>query len=129
MTDSVSELQIARQVLQEVLNAIREERRIKLPPFDASLSAPSLVAPVSAGLEPNPYGGILGEFRYQFEGEDDLLHLMVVRVDSQELTPQEAQAVVSKLLPKLSPALIWLKPGTYSQHFYFGHDDLLAAEQ
>lgn len=86
----------------------------------------SEVALMRAGEEPNPYGGTIGEFRYQFEGEDDLLHLMVVRQNYEPLTPEEGQVVAAFLLPELLPALIWLKPGTLTQNFYFGHDELLA---
>ena len=114
------------QVVETLLNYIREDRRILLPQFDPSSAIPSdQFALQSVGIEANAFGGTVGEFRYQFEGEEDLLHLFITRVDGGRLSPEDAQRVVSFLLPTLPPALLWLKPGEFSQHFYFGHDDLL----
>jgi hypothetical protein len=112
------------QVIGAVLDHIRRDERIKLPQFDGTQPA-SDFALQTVGIEPNAFGGTVGEFRYQFEGEDDLLHILVVRTDSERLRPEEAQQVVQFLLPDLPSALIWLKPGEFSQHFYFGHDELL----
>jgi hypothetical protein len=114
------------QVLQSVLEHIRNDRRIYLPPFDSSLSRPSdQFALQSVGVEPNEFGGSVGEFRYQFEGEEDLLHLIVTRFDGAVLTPEDGQSVVDFLLPGFPASLMWLKPGKFTQHFYFGHDELL----
>ena len=118
-----SETQQRDDVLENLLRAIRADVRIMLP--QASTLDGSEVALIRAGEEPNPFGGTVGEFRYQFEGEDDLLHLIVVRLDYGKLTPEEGQAVAAFLLPDLAPSLIWLKPGTLSQNFYFGHDELI----
>ena len=116
------------QVIQSLLDFIKQDRRIFLPPFDPSLSRPSdLFALQSVGLEPNEFGGTVGEFRYQFEGEEDLLHLIVTRTSSEPLSPEEGQAVAAFLLPDFPASLMWLKPGEYSQHFYFGHDELLSS--
>lgn len=116
------------QVIDQVLSYVREDRRINLPEFDPTISRPSdQFALQSVGLEPNGFGGTIGEFRYQFEGEEDLLHIIVTRTDGASLTPQEGQAVTTFLLPNLPPALMWLKPGEFTQHFYFGHDELLKA--
>ncbi len=124
---TASELSRRDAVMTAILAAIRENRTIKLPPFDASLSRPSdQVALQSIGLEPNAFSGTVGPFRYQFEGEEDLLHVIVVPQDSGPIRPEDARLVVEFLMPKLSPALIWLKPGEFTQHFYFGHDELLA---
>ena len=71
------------------------------------------------------YAGSVSDFQYVFEGEDDLLHLMVIRVDGGELLVESAQAVASFLMPKMLTSMMWLKPGIFSQHFYFGHDELL----
>lgn len=115
-----------QEVLGEILEYVREDRRIMLPPFDASVSRPSDQSALqSVGLEPNPFGGSVGAYRYQFEGEEDLLHLVVTRIDGRPLTPEEGQQVAGFLLEGVSPALIWLKPGEYTQHFYIGHDELL----
>jgi hypothetical protein len=113
------------QVFASILDAVRRDERIKLPPFDASLSEPGVTALHSVGIEPNAFGGTVGEYRYQFEGEEDLLHLIVTRRDGGLLRPEEGQQVTTFLLPEVSPAVIWLKPGTVTQHFYVGHDELL----
>ncbi|HJP83409.1 MAG TPA: hypothetical protein VJ835_07870 [Fimbriimonadaceae bacterium] len=114
------------QVVETLLDYIQEDRRILLPQFDPSFSIPSeQFALQSVGIEANAFGGTVGDFRYQFEGEEDLLHLFITRVDGGRLAPEDAQPVVTFLLPNLPQALLWLKPGEFSQHFYFGHDELL----
>jgi hypothetical protein len=114
------------QVVETLLDYIREDRRILLPQFDSSSAVPSdQFALQSVGIEANAFGGTVGEFRYQFEGEEDLLHLFITRIDGGRLSPEDAQPVVTFLLPTLPQALLWLKPGEFSQHFYFGHDELL----
>ncbi|HVT12891.1 MAG TPA: hypothetical protein VHE55_11545 [Fimbriimonadaceae bacterium] len=112
-------------VVARILEFIKLDQRIKLPPFDPARSARGGDFALQA-IEDNDFSGIVGPYRYQFEGEDDLLHLYVIRCDSGRLTPEEARRVVAFLLPDLPPALIWLRPGEFSQHFYFGHDELLA---
>lgn len=120
------ETQRRRDVLEKILEHVRHDRRIFLPPFDPALSRPSdLFALQSVGLEPNEFGGTVGDYRYQFEGEEDLLHLFVTRQDGSAITPKEGQEVAGYLLQGLPSALIWLKPGEYTQHFYFGHDELI----
>lgn len=114
-----------QEVLSAVLHAVRENRMIKLPDFDPHVSQPGVSAFVSVGIEPNDFGGTVGAYRYQLEGEEDLLHLIVTRVDQQPLSPEEGQAVAGFLFRGVSPALIWLRPGELSQHFYMGHDELL----
>lgn len=116
-------------VMARVCEYIREERTIRLPAFDPSISAPAPSALVTVGLEPNGFSGAAGPFRYQFEGEDDLLHLIVTRSDGAPLTPEEAQPVVAFLLPQVAHALIWLRPGVHSQHFYIGHEELLSRSE
>jgi len=116
------------EIIGRVLEYIRADRTIKLPPFDAKLARPDdRYALISVGLEPNDFSGTLGVYRYQFEGEEDLLHLIVTADAGSKITPEEGQSVAGYVLEGLSPAMIWLKPGEYSQHFYFGHDELLAA--
>ncbi len=116
-----------RAVVSKVLQFTESNTTIKLPDFDPGVSRPSdHYAMVSVGIEPNDFGGTVGEFRYQFEGEEDLLHLIVTRRDMSPLRPEEAQTVVGFLLPGVSPALIWLKPAEFSQHFFVGHDELVA---
>jgi hypothetical protein len=67
----------------------------------------------------------VGDFRYQFEGEEDLLHLFVTRLDGSPIDSADGLAVAQFLMPTVPPALVWHKPGEFSQHFYVGHDDLL----
>jgi len=120
--------EIARrvEVMARILEYVRDDRTIKLPAFDPTLSRPSdRFALLSVGLEPNDFSGSAGPFRYQFEGEEDLLHLIVTGREGQPISAEEGQAVAGFVLRGLPPALIWLRPGEYSQHFYFGHDDLI----
>lgn len=117
-------------VIAAVLAAVREDRRITLPRFDPQTSQGGADFALQAiASEPNPFGGAIGPFQYQFEGEDDLLHVFIVREDRGPLTPAEGQAVFGQLLPDLPSALVWLKPGTVSQHFYFGHDELIRSTE
>ena len=113
------------EVQSAVLSAVRENRMIKLPDFDPLISKPGVSAFVSVGIEPNDLGGTVGDYRYQLEGEEDLLHLIVTRLDQKPLSPEEGQTVAGYLFRGVSPALIWLRPGELSQHFYLGHDELL----
>ena len=123
---SADEAERRDQVMRRILRDVRESRTIKLPDFDATLSRPSdQFALTNIGAEPNDYSGLVGDFRYQFEGEEDLLHLIITRTDAAPLTVETAQQVASCVLEGVPPALIWLRPGTFSQHFYFGHDDLI----
>jgi hypothetical protein len=112
-----------------IIEHVRGDATIKLPKFDRNLSRPSDSALVSVGIEPNPFGGTVGEHRYQFEGEEDLLHLIVTRIDGNTFAAEEAQEVAGFVLRDLPKSLIWLRPGEYSHHFYFGHDELLRAEK
>lgn len=113
-------------VMNGILDDVRANRTIKLPDFDASRERPSdRYALISVGIEANRYSGTLGDFRYQFEGEEDLLHLIVTRGEGEPVSAEEGQQVASFVLKGLPTALIWLRPGEYSQHFYFGHDELL----
>jgi hypothetical protein len=124
--------EIARrdQVYSRLLQAIQANETIRLPQFDrASESGSAPVALISIANQKNPFGGSVGPYHYQFEGEEDLLHVFVVRLDGAAFPVQEAQQVVSFLLPTVPPALIWLKPGQYSHHMYLGHDLILETSQ
>lgn len=112
--------------MRRILECVETNETIRLPRFDPSLSRPSdRYALVSVGLEENDFSGGIGPYRYQFEGEEDLLHLIVTRFDQGEISTQEGQSVAGMVLRGVPPSLIWLRPGEYSQHFYFGHDELL----
>ncbi|MEI7577753.1 MAG: hypothetical protein WCK51_12745 [Armatimonadota bacterium] len=120
------EIEQRNQVMARVLECIRSETRIKLPDFDPSRARPSdQFALINVGLEPNDFGGTIGPYRYQFEGEEDLLHLMVTATSGVVVTTSEAHEVASLILHGVPSALVWLKPGEFSQHFYVGHDELL----
>ena len=99
------DFQRVREVLALIRLYIRENRRI-----------PAGVA---------EFSGTLDDFAYNFEGEDDLLHLAIERRDKGEIAPEDAQEVAKHLLGAVPPALIWSRPGTYSHHFYFGHESLI----
>ncbi|HWD41404.1 MAG TPA: hypothetical protein VG944_21345 [Fimbriimonas sp.] len=125
ITPTESERERQREVFSRVLQYIREDRTIRLPDFDKTRSRPSdQFALTSVGIEENGFGGSVNGFRYQFEGEEDLLHLIVTRENGEPLTAEDGQRVAGFVLPGVPPALIWLKPGTYSQHFFVGHDEL-----
>ena len=112
--------------MQRILDCVVVNQTIKLPPFNPEVSRPSdKYALTSIGLEENDYCGWLGDYRYQFEGEEDLLHLIVTQKDGDPLTAEIGQQVAGFVLRGLPTALIWLKPGEVSQHFYFGHDELI----
>lgn len=128
---SVTESERAQRdrVLAAVKEAIRAGRTIRLPDFDRARPASGdRYALLSVGIEPNPFGGSVGAYRYQFEGEEDLLHLVVVRHDRNPIEPAEGRQVAEFLLPGVPPGLIWIKPGELSQHFFVGHDELIRDE-
>lgn len=128
MTVSVEEQAQRDAIMRRVLEFISADQRIKLPDFDASRARPSdRFALVSVGLEPNPFGGKVDRFRYQFEGEEDLLHLIVTAEDGGEISVREGQEVTDFVLAGVPKALMWFKPGEVSQHFYVGHDVLIDA--
>jgi hypothetical protein len=122
---TADEVQRRDRVMDAILEAVHQGQRIRLPDFDRE--KPNIGAEFAlqtVGIEPNNYGGTVGPCRYQFEGEEDLLHLIVVRTDNAELSVAEAREVAAFLLPGVPTALIWLRPGVFSQHFYLGHDEL-----
>lgn len=120
------EIQRRDAVMAAIIDDIRVGRPIRLTRPDLGAPATqSRFALIDVAREAGPYAGHLGKFLYQFEGEDDLLHLFVVRADGGPLDVEEARRVVRFLLPNVSPGLVWLKPGSVSQHFFLGHDVLL----
>lgn len=125
MVASNEETELRDAVRAEIERCTLSDITIKLPDFDPAKSIPGQVALHSVGVEPNAFGGTVGPYRYQFEGEEDLLHLIVTRQDGQVLKPEEGQDVLRFVLPDVPEALIWFKPGEFSQHFYVGHDELL----
>jgi hypothetical protein len=123
LNPSASETAHRNKVMSRILTFIREGSTIRLPAFNGISGAAADYALLA--LEPNDFSGAVGDYRYQFEGEDDLLHLAIMRGEGEPLSVEEARQVVHFLLPEVAPALIWLRPGTVSQHFYVGHDELL----
>ena len=97
------------RVIAALINAIEHDHPIRVP---------------TPG-ETSQFSGVVGGFQYQFEGEDDLLHIAITRIDRKGLVAEEAQNVVSWLMPEMPAGLIWIRPGEYSQHFYLGHDDVV----
>jgi hypothetical protein len=125
LNPTADEQEAIEEVRHRLLAAIAKNETIRLPDFDPELeSGDAEFALLKAGLEPNPWGGSVGDYRYQFEGEDDLLHLMVCRRDCAPLSPEQGQSLAALIFPTVPPALYWFKPGTLSQHFYIGHDVL-----
>lgn len=114
-----------RQVVAALKEAVANGDQIRLPGYDRVFSKPAISALASVGVEPNAFGGVVGPFRYQFEGEEDLLHLIVTREDGSSISAEEGQQVAIFLLQGIPAGLIWIRPGELSQHFYFGHDDLV----
>lgn len=126
LTPTEQEIHRRNEVINRLLDHIREDVRIKLPDFDPSKERPSdLYALINVGIEPNQFSGTIGRFRYQFEGEEDLLHLIVTSQDDAGLSTAEGHEVGSFVLQGVPTALIWLRPGSLSQHFYVGHDELI----
>lgn len=103
------------KVLESVLDAIKQNQRICLPNIHLS------------GDQPSDYEGIIDDYHYLFEGEEDLLHLILMKQDKSEIGVDKAIIIARKVLCNVPPALIWMKPAQYSCHFYLGHDDLLRA--
>lgn len=111
-------------VLARILAAIDAGETIKLPPFDPNFPAPSSFALENVGVEPNPFGGTVAGARYQFEAEEDLLHLFVMPLDGGPLSSELAREVAGFVLGDVPRAMIWYKAGANSHHFYIGHEAL-----
>ncbi len=120
LNPSPDEIAQRNAVVALVLEFIERGETIRLPAFVRGSES-------SVGQEPNPFGGLVGDFRYQIEGEEDLLHLLVVRQDLGQISIEEGHAVASFMLNGVPPMLVWLRPGMRSHHFYVGHDDLVGA--
>jgi hypothetical protein len=125
LTPTPEEQKRRDEVMRTVLDYTEKNITIKLPDFDKNLSRPGKFAMQNVGLEPNPFGGRIGPYRYQFEGEEDLLHLMVTRPDEEPLTPEEGQEVAAFVLKGVPATMIFFRPSEHSQHFYIGHDLLI----
>ena len=119
------ELGQRQRVIAAIRTSVESNTQIRLPAYDKDFSRPAISALASVGVEPNPFGATVGLYRYQFEGEEDLLHVIVTRQDGTTISAEEGQSVAKFLLPTLPAGLIWIKPGEVSQHFYCGHDDLM----
>ncbi|MCW5942620.1 MAG: hypothetical protein KIS66_10340 [Fimbriimonadaceae bacterium] len=111
------------EVLARLRDFVARGERILVPPPNPDL--PPHLAALGSVDPSTPFAGSVGPFVYQFEGEDDLLHLLVATADGGTLAMEEAQPVVSFLVPMVPPSLMWVKPGVRSQHFYFGHEAIL----
>lgn len=113
------------EIIGHLLRLIEQNQTVKLPDFDPERPAATPEFPfATVGSEANPLGGTVGDFRYQFEGEEDLLHLVVMRNDQQALSPAEGVSVGEFVLAGVPKGLIRFRPGTVSQHFFLGHENL-----
>lgn len=120
------ETEIRNTIVQRVIDFTERNEKILLPPFlGATQSSQTPSSFSSVGLEPNDFGSTVGDYRYQFEGEEDLLHLIVTRIDHLELAAEDGQAVMGFLLNGVPLAMIWIRPGRFSQHFFVGHDEVV----
>lgn len=109
-------------VLGRLVRAIAEGLPIRLP--QPSSTRPARTTAWEDFDEASEFAGVVGRWRYLFEGEDDLLHLVVARRDGSAIPVAEAWDVVAFLLPDVPRGLIWIRPGTGSHHFYLGHECL-----
>ncbi|MFN4033947.1 MAG: hypothetical protein ACK4ME_10110 [Fimbriimonadales bacterium] len=100
--------------IQRVLNALLEDIQAGVP---IRLEA---AARYRAELE----GYII-----QFEGEDDLLHCSVTRLDGGQVALETAHRLVEPFFAVMPKGIVWFKPAEYSVHYYVGHDHFLAAHQ
>ncbi|MCW5933233.1 MAG: hypothetical protein KIT45_02905 [Fimbriimonadia bacterium] len=98
------------RILQSVLEDIEANRTISLNHADR-------------------YGGVLGDYKVQFEGEDDLLHCSVQRVDQSPLDVEQAHRVVEPFFGCCPKGLVWFQPAEFSAHYFIGHDDFLRAHR
>ncbi|WKZ81350.1 MAG: hypothetical protein QY327_05465 [Fimbriimonadaceae bacterium] len=109
---------------------IEENRKVPFPrPPDDSPRAsfdPTRGFP-SPGALTGPFGGVIGEYRFVFEGEDDLLHLLLMRTDGAALERESALEVAEFLTEGVPKSLKWLRLGPTSLSLYLGHDLLLQA--
>ncbi len=71
------------------------------------------------------YGIDIGEYRAQFEGEDDLLHLSITRLDNGPVDWPEARALSALFFAGIPETMIFAKPARCSAHFYLPHDVFL----
>jgi|YNPMSStandDraft_1061717.scaffolds.fasta_scaffold33304_2 hypothetical protein len=71
------------------------------------------------------YGTSLGDFRVQFEGEDDLLHLSITRRDGDRISHEEAQRIADLFFHGVPKGLVYSRPAEYSVHYYIAHDILV----
>lgn len=119
------EIEVRHNVIAHLLELINQNQTVKLPQFDPTRSATKTDFPfATVGIEANSLGGSFGEFRYQFEGEEDLLHLIVTRNNQTPLTPGEGVAVAEFVLDGIPKGLVRFRPGDVSQHFFLGHENL-----
>lgn len=71
------------------------------------------------------YSAVLGHFRVLFEGEDDLLHLSITRVDGNKISHDDAQRIANLFFQGVPKGLIYARPAEYSVHYYVAHDLLV----
>jgi len=94
----------------------------------AAVSEGRVVEYEACPVETARYKGLWGDFLYQIEGEEDLLHLIVERCDGSSLTVEDAQGVADQVLAGVPTGLIRLTPGVRSHHFYVGHEEFVRSD-
>ncbi len=82
--------------------------------------------PMAAPGGPDPFSGSIGPFAYRFEGEDDLLHLMVWRPDERPFSEADARAVAAWVLVGVPTGVVFFRPGEQTHSFFLAHDELLS---
>ncbi len=126
VTSPTTELNKANSIIEKIKEYTRNNIRITIPRLqtDANTESRAEEAYLTNWTAISEFAGTYGDYQYLFEGEDDLLHLVILRQNLQPLTVEEARVVAEGILPNIPSSKIWLSPGEYTQHFYFGHDEL-----
>jgi hypothetical protein len=81
--------------------------------------------PIPFPSQDSPFRGQIAGFEYQFEGEEDLLRLIVRRADGGSLELCDSLRVARFALPGIPETLYFCRPGTREHHYYLAHDLLL----
>ena len=97
------------RILDQIRESVRSNRKV----------------PMARPGGPDPFCGSVGPYAYRFEGEADLLHLMVWRPDERPFPEAEARALAAWVLQGVPPGVVFYRPGEQTQSFFLAHDELL----
>ncbi len=115
-------------VLEKIKEYTLQNKPIRIPRLNCvEKSHGSEMAYLTDWTQISEFAGSIGEYQFLFEGEDDLLHLVILRKDLQPISVEDARRIVEKIMPDVPTAKIWLSPGIFTQHFYVGHDELISS--